>query len=370
VENANGFSNWLEIDRGAIDNNVRQLHSLTGAQVMAVIKANGYGHGILEVARITTQAGAKYCGVARVEEALELRRQAFDAPILVLGNTPGEKMGEAVSSGTSVTIFKPEHVEAIASAANSAGKPAIVHVKVDTGMSRLGAPPATAYEIVQRLSQAKGVQVEGIFTHFARADEPQAPTTEKQEHIFLDLLGELDTAGMRPPIVHTANSAAAIARPSSRFDMVRPGIALFGLHPSEEVPIPDEFQIALQWKARLCYIHTLPAGTGVSYGHHYQTRTEETIGVIPVGYGDGYRRVSGNEVLIRGVRVPVVGRVCMDQVMIRLVDVPEAEVGDEVMLLGSQGSDQISAEELGARWGTFNYEVVCGLSARVPRTYT
>jgi alanine racemase len=337
---------------------------------MAVIKANGYGHGILEVARITTRAGAEYCGVARVEEALELRRQAFDAPILVLGNTPAEKMNEAVSSGTSVTIFKPEHVEAIAGAASSVGKPAVVHVKVDTGMSRLGAPPEVAYEIVQRLSQAKGVQVEGIFTHFARADEPQAPTTEKQEQLFLDLLGELDTAGKRPPIVHAANSAAAISRPSSRFDLVRPGIALFGLHPSDEVPIPDGFRVALEWKARLSYILTLPAESGVSYGHHYLTTTEETIGVVPVGYGDGYRRVPGNEVLIRGKRVPVVGRVCMDQLMIQLADVPEAQVGDEVMLMGVQGDDQICAEELGARWGTFNYEVICGLSARVPRTYS
>jgi alanine racemase len=369
VNSSDGFSNWLEIDRDAIANNVRQVGKITGVQVMAVIKANGYGHGILESARISAHAGARYCGVARVEEAFELRRSDFNEPILVLGNTPAEKMEEAIGRRTSITIFKPQHVEAVSAAADRAGRHAIVHVKVDTGMSRLGASPETAFDILRRLSECPSVDVEGIFTHYARADEPDDPTTARQEAIFLDLLGEVESSGLRPPLVHASNSAAMLSRPSSHFDMVRPGIAVFGLNPAPDLVVPDRFRIALEWKARLSYIHRLPPGTGVSYGHHYITAKEETIGVVPVGYGDGYRRVPGNEVLIHGKRVPVVGRVCMDQLMVLLDDVPKAQVGDEVILIGAQDGDRITAEELASRWGTFNYEVVCGLSARVPRAY-
>ena len=369
MEPLNGFSNWLTIDTGAIANNVERMCALTGVKVMAVIKANGYGHGILEVARTAVKAGAVYCGVARVEEALELRRQDFDAPILVLGNTPAEKMQEAIGSGTAITIFKPAHVEAVQSAATSIGREATVHVKVDTGMSRLGAAPEIAFELVRKLHAAPHVQLEGIFTHYAKADEPEDATTENQEAQFLDLLGEVESAGLRPPIVHAANSAAALSRPTSRFDMVRPGIAIFGLCPDKTMPLPDDFRPALRWKARLSFIQRLDAGRGISYGHDYYTEAEELIGVVPVGYGDGYRRVPGNQVLIHGKRVPVVGRVSMDQLMVNLDDLPETSIGDEVVLIGSQGDECISPEELGDRWGTFNYEVICGLSARVPRAY-
>ncbi len=369
MNHTDGFSNWLVIDKSAIANNVERMRALTGVRVMAVIKANGYGHGILEVARTSVDAGAVYCGVARVEEALELRRQNFEAPILVLGNTPAEKMGEAVGNRTSLTIFKPAHVDAVESAAVSAGRDAVVHVKVDTGMSRLGAKPEVAYDLVRRLHDAPHVQLEGVFTHFAKADEPQDPTTEQQEAQFLDLMSEIEAAGLRPPIVHAANSAAALSRPSSRFDMVRPGMAIYGLCPDVKMPLPDDFRPALRWKARLSFIQRLEAGRGISYGHVYKTKTEETIGVVPVGYGDGYRRVPGNEVLIHGERVPVVGRVSMDQLMVSLDDVPDTLIGDEVVLIGQQGDECISPEELGERWGTFNYEVICGLSARVPRSY-
>ena len=345
------------------------MRALTGVSVMAVIKANGYGHGILEVARTSVDAGAAYCGVARVEEALELRRQNFETPILVLGNTPAEKMGEAVGNRTSLTIFKPAHVDAVERAAASSGCDAVVHVKVDTGMSRLGATPQVAFDLLRRLHDAPHVHLEGIFTHFARADEPLDPTTEKQETLFLDLMSEIEGAGLRPPIVHAANSAAAISRPSSRFDMVRPGIAIYGLCPDKNMPLPADFRPALRWKARLSFIQRLEPGRGISYGHVYKTNKDETIGVVPVGYGDGYRRVSGNQVLIHGKRVPVVGRVSMDQLMVNLDDVPESKIGDEVILIGRQGDDCISPEELGDRWGTFNYEVICGLSARVPRSY-
>ncbi len=365
----NGYSNWLEVDRGVIIGNIERIRESTDVPTMAVVKANGYGHGIIEVVRAAVQAGVPYCGVARLEEAFELRKAGIDIPVLVLGYTPDERFAEAFAQSISLTFFQPQQLDVLAAAARSAPQPAKIHIKVDTGMSRLGAPPELAYELLQRLTEFENVDVEGIFTHFARADERYAPTTEWQLRKFTDLLAEIESAGLRPPMAHAANSAAALTRPSACFDMVRVGIALYGLAPSSEVELLEGMRPALSWHARLSHIHVYPPGSGVSYGHVYTTQEEERIGVVPVGYGDGYRREDGNQVLIHGRRVPVVGRVCMDQVMVRLDEVPEAEIGDEVVLIGEQGSEGITAEELASHWNTFNYEVVCGLSARVPRHY-
>jgi alanine racemase len=321
-----GNSNWLEIDRGALAHNLQRFKELTSVRVMAVVKANGYGHGITEVAKVAARSGAAYCGVARVDEALELRRAGVDIPVKV-------------------------------------------HITVDTGMSRLGAKPEEAYELVQRLSKEKDIDLEGIFTHYACADEPDNPLTAQQESLFLDLLSEIQSLGLRPKIAHASNSAAALTRPSSHLDMVRIGIALYGMPPSPEVQLPEDFRPSLTWKAQLTSVFTLPPGSGISYGHRYRTTGYERIGVVPVGYGDGYRRVSGNQVLIGGKRIPVVGRVCMDQIMVQLDELPTAQVGDEVVLLGSQGDETISASELAQKWGTINYEATCDLSARVPRFY-
>jgi len=364
-----GNSNWLEIDRGAIIQNLRRFHQLTSVRVMAVVKANGYGHGITQIAKVVASAGAFSCGVARVEEALELRRAGIEIPIQVLGYTPSERLVEAIGNNITLTVFQPEQVQLLEGAAKQAGRIAKVHFKVDTGMSRLGAPPEVAFELLQELSKQKNVCLEGIFTHYACADEPKNPGTEQQEKLFLDLLGEINAIGIKPEIVHAANSAAALTRPSSHFDMVRIGIALYGMHPSAEVQLPSEFRPTLTWKAQLSSVFTLPPHRGISYGHNYVTRDYERIGVVPVGYGDGYRRVPGNEVLIRGKRVPVVGKVCMDQIMVQLQDLPDAKIGDEVILLGTQGGETINATELAEKWGTINYEMTCDLSARVPRFY-
>lgn len=365
----NGHSNWLEIDGQAIQHNIRQLQNLTGVRVMAVVKANGYGHGIIPVARLAGEAGASFLGVARIDEALELRREGIETAIQILGFTPDERMGEAVRAAISLTLHSVDQVEPVLAAAVAAGKPARVHIKVDTGMSRLGMSPPEAFEVLRRLAGEPNIDLEGAFTHFARADEPGAAATERQEAIFADWLEEINLAGTRPSLIHTANSAAALARPGSRYHMVRCGIAIYGMDPSQAVPLPNGFQPALRWLSRLSQIHQLPAGTGISYGHVYTTQDEETIGVVPVGYGDGYRRMSGNEVLIAGQRAPVVGRVCMDQIMVQLDHLPNVSVGEQVVLLGSSGEERISAEEIASRWGTINYEVTCGLSARVPRLY-
>ena len=363
------YSNWLDIDRGAIVGNASQLLELTGVRVMAVVKANGYGHGITEVARVAVSAGATYCGIARVEEAFDLQQAGIEAPIMVLGYTPDDCLVDAVRQNITLTLFHLEQVGVLSAAAGVAGRPARVHVKVDTGMSRLGVPPALAFELLRRLTEAPGVEVEGIFTHFARADEPDEPTTEIQERRFLDVLAEAEAAGLRPPLAHTANSAATLTRPSTHLDMVRIGVALYGLAPLSGTPLPEGFRPALTWKARLTHIQRCQPNTGVSYGHVYRTCGEETIGVVSVGYADGYRRMDGNQVLIHGRRVPVVGRVCMDQIMVRLDDVPHAKVGDEVVLIGSQDAERISAEEVAVRWGTINYEVTSGITSRVPRVY-
>jgi alanine racemase len=364
-----GNSNWLEIDRGALAHNLQRFKELTSVRVMAVVKANGYGHGITEVAKVAARSGAAYCGVARVDEALELRRAGVDIPVQILGYTHTDRFVEAIGNEITLTIFQLEQADLIQNAAEQVGRKAKVHIKVDTGMSRLGAKPEEAYELVQRLSKEKDIDLEGIFTHYACADEPDNPLTAQQESLFLDLLSEIQSLGLRPKIAHASNSAAALTRPSSHLDMVRIGIALYGMPPSPEVQLPEDFRPSLTWKAQLTSVFTLPPGSGISYGHRYRTTGYERIGVVPVGYGDGYRRVSGNQVLIGGKRIPVVGRVCMDQIMVQLDELPTAQVGDEVVLLGSQGDETISASELAQKWGTINYEATCDLSARVPRFY-
>jgi alanine racemase len=244
-----------------------------------------------------------------------------------------------------------------------------VHLELDTGMSRIGARPEEAVSLGRELSDIDSVSFDGVFTHFARADEPDSRSAREQLERFNGALTELEAAGLRPPLAHAANSAATLALPEAQLDMVRVGIALYGLKPSKNQPLPGEFQPALQWKSRLIRVRDLPAGTGVSYGHDYVTKTEERIGTFPVGYADGLRRAGGNLVLVGSRQVPVVGRVCMDLSMMQLEPVPVAEVGDEVVLIGSQGDATITVEQVADRWDTINYEVTCGISQRVPRLF-
>lgn len=363
------YSNWLEIDLAAIGNNIRQCLQRTGVAVMAVVKANAYGHGLVPVSRAALQAGARWCGVARIDEALELRQGGVEGPILVLGATPIARMDEAVAARVSMAVWEADQVEGAQASAARVGLPARLHLKVDTGMTRLGIEPAAAPDLARHIAGTPGVEFEGLFTHFARADERDPLPTGAQEALFREVLDGLRASGLRPPLIHAANSAAGLTRPSACFDMVRVGIALFGLHPSRDCPLPPGFRPALSWKTALTQVRRTPPGRGVSYGHTYVTRREEIIGVAPVGYGDGYRRVPGNRVLVGGREVPVVGRVCMDQIMVQLDAVPDAGPGCEVVLIGEQGDCRITVDDLAERWGTFNYEVVCGLSARVTRLY-
>jgi alanine racemase len=362
------YSTWAEVELGAIENNIRRLIQISGVQVMAVVKANAYGHGAVPVARAALRAGATWCGVARLEEALELRRAGLDCSILLLGYTPPDRLDEAVEKRVSLTLWSVEQAQAAAAAAQRVGEPARVHIKVDSGMGRLGVQAEDVLPLVRSLPPAD-LLVEGVFTHFARADETGPDTTEAQERRFDLALRLLETSGGLPPVVHASNSAAGLTRPTARFNLVRAGIAIYGLHPSAECPLPDGFLPALAWKTVLSQVKILPPGRGVSYGHTYITQQDERIGTAPVGYADGYRRTTGNAALVGGRRVPVVGRVCMDQIMLQLNGAPLAQAGDEVVLLGKQAEVCLSAEDLARTWGTINYEVVCGIGARVPRLY-
>lgn len=363
------YSNWVEIDLGMIESNVRYIRNLTSVEVMAIVKADAYGHGAVPVAKAALRAGATWCGVARIGEALELRQVGLDCPILLLGYISPERIPEAIDNRISMTVWNISQVKMASALAQKIGVEACLHLKVDSGMGRLGAFPQETIPIAQGISNTPGVLLEGIFTHFARADELDHSTSDRQEQIFNRVISELKKEGIRPPIVHAANSATSLTRPSAYLDMVRLGISMYGLHPSPECPNPEGIRPALTWKSVLSQVKSLPPGSGVSYGHEYITQGHERVGTIPLGYADGFRRTGGNYVLVAGKYVEVIGRVCMDQIMVQLDEAPQARAGDTVVILGEQESNRITAEDIAKTWNTINYEVVCAIGARVPRVY-
>lgn len=359
---------WIEINLSAIEDNVRALRTIAGVPIMAVVKANGYGHGAVEVSRAALAAGSSWLAVSCAEEALVLREAGIAAPILVLGMVTAQEADEAIAAGLSLTVYCQESAELYSARATALGRSVCVHLKVDTGMGRLGTLPGEpTLALARNITSLPSMHLEGVFTHLACADEENPAPTESQLTKFSSTLEALQGIGIRPAWIHAANSAATLAFPQARFNMVRNGLAIYGVHPSPQVRLPSSFRPALSWKARLVSCKVLPPGWGVSYGMEYHTAGEETVGVIPVGYADGWRRNRSNVVLLHGKRVPVIGRVCMDQCMVKL---PEgASLGTEVVLIGRQGEEEIPAEEVAARWGTINYEVITGISARMPRVY-
>ncbi|HEX9069238.1 MAG TPA: alanine racemase, partial [Ktedonobacterales bacterium] len=365
---------WLEIDLNAIAHNTSAIARLVGPQVRVLVslKADGYGHGALRVARTALHNGAAWLGVATVSEAQTLRHAGISAPILVFGYIPPWQAREAVRLDVRAAVYSVELAEALAAAGRDLGKPLRAHVKVDTGMARLGIraeDPEAVVRLIERLHALEWLEVEGLFTHFAAADAADLTHAHRQLDRFQTVLSALDARALRPPIVHAANSAAIITLPEARFDMVRPGILIYGLAPSAEVAMPPEIRPALAFKTRVAQVKRVPAGEGVSYGATWITPRETTLAVLPVGYADGFRRAPSNwgEVLVRGQFAPIVGRVAMDQCMIDVTDVPGVREGDEVVLIGQQGDESLTAEMVAARLGTINYEVVSALLPRVPR---
>jgi alanine racemase len=362
-------STWLEIDLASIRSNIHLLNEITGTQVMPVVKANAYGHGLIEVSRAAEDEGVTWLGVSRIEEAIALRNAGISCSILILGYTPPKRISEAIQYDLAVTLYDKQIAEEYEEVAAANVEKLRVHVKSDSGMGRLGIPCGRSLDFLKSLYSEHHLSIEGLFTHFARADEPESGTTEEQLSRFEHLLTQLEGEGLRPGIVHAANSAGALNFPAGRFDLVRCGISVYGLNPSPGTLLPEGFQRALTWKTRLTSVKVLPPGHGVSYGFHYFTTHEERIGVIAIGYADGFRRVKGNQVMVHGKIANVVGAVCMDQCMISLDNIPDAQVGDEVILIGKQNENEISADDIAQSWRTINYEVVCGLADRVPRFY-
>jgi alanine racemase len=365
---------WLEVDLEAIAGNVRGLQEIVGPGVglMAVLKADGYGHGAARVARTALNNGARMLAVACLAEAVTLRHAGIDGPILILGYTPPWQARDLLLNQVTPTVFDLDVAGAL-SRAVAALRPASgtvpVHVKVDTGMARLGLAPYEVLPFVERLASLPGIDMEGIFTHFSTAENPDQTYARWQLDQFSQVLSQLTRAGLRPRLVHAANSAATLTLPASHFNLVRVGIALYGLAPGPEVPLPAGLRPAVQWKTQVAQVRCLPPGAFVGYGNTYRTERAQSIATIPVGYADGFRRAPLHwpYVLVRGQRVPIVGRVSMDQTMLDVTEVPGVRQGDEVVLIGRQGDAEITVDQVAAALGTINYEVVSEILARVPR---
>jgi len=364
---------WTEIDLDALRHNLEQFRSALDPRIalMAVVKANAYGHGAVKVAKEAISFGVHYLAVAFLDEALELRHHGIEAPILVLGYTSPEGVEAARRHNITLTAFDDALLEA--AAADLSLPPLKVHVKIDTGMGRIGltdAPSAIRY--IERALSAPGIEVEGLFTHYARADEHDKSHVLLQHRRFTEVVEHFAQKQVQFRYIHAGNSATAIDTPELTCTMARLGVAMYGMYPSDEVDADRvKLRPVMSFKTRVVMVKKVPAGTTISYGAKYAAKEDgETIATLPVGYADGFTRMlSGKaEVLLRGRRVPVVGNICMDQCMIR-VDNGEAAVGDEVVIFGSQGEASILADELADQLGTINYEITCMLSHRVPRVY-
>lgn len=369
------YSLQAEVDLDAIRHNIIEMrkHIRPETKLLAVIKADAYGHGAVAVAKALEDL-ADYYGVAHVSEAEELREYGIQKPILILGYCDPEEFSDLIRSNITVTIFRLEDACQLSELAVSMKQRAKVHIKIDTGMNRIGFPcNRESIEIIKKIVRLPGLEVEGVFTHFAKADERDKSSMEQQLNQFRYVLGTLEEEGITFSLRHGANSAAIIEAGDLGLDMVRSGISTYGLYPSQEV---DQTAVdlipAMSLRSHVIHIKTVPAGEGVGYGWTYTTKKETRIATIPVGYADGYKRALSNQgrVLIHGVAAPVIGRVCMDQMMVDVTHIPQTTVGDVVTLFGRDGEGFLPVEELAAASFSFNYEFVCGISHRVPRIYS
>ena len=359
---------YAEIDLGAIENNLKQIKKTLpgGTKVMAVVKADAYGHGAVEVAKRALQAGADYLAVANLYEGEALRLSGIEAPILLLSETVPELADEVVQLNLTQTIYSFALAEQLSTLAQKAGKVVKVHVKIDTGMNRIGVSPVEAASLVRLIRSLPALELEGIFTHFAKGEE-NAPTM-KQLREFQHVIKEI---GDEVPLRHAANSSATLGGHWGNLNMVRIGLTLYGLVPEGARKNPGLKLIpALAFKTKVVYLKKVPAKTALSYGGTYRTKQATQIATLPVGYADGFSRALSNrgKVLIRGKKFPVVGRVCMDLTLVDVGSNPVA-VGDEVVLIGKQGRGEISAAEVAKMLGTISYEIICSIGKRVPRIY-
>ena len=378
---------WAEIDLKAIAHNIRELRGITNpnSRLMAVVKANGYGHGSVEVAHCALSNGAEVLGVARIEEATLLRKEKIDAPILVFGFTPPCFYEDILRFDLTQTIYSYQTAEELSSFASSHSKKIKVHLKIDTGMGRLGILPdclidyqkngikaECALREVELIARLSGLELEGIYTHFSTADSSDKSLSRRQFEVFVEFIRCLETKGLEFAIKHAANSAAIIDMPETHLDMVRAGISMYGLYPSEEVK-KDKVSLspAMSLKTTIIQVKDVSAGFKVSYGAMYEANKPTTIATVPVGYADGYSRLlsSRGYMLVRGQRAPIAGRVCMDLTMLDVGHIPGVKQGDEVVIFGEQKGSSITVDEIASMLGTINYEIISSLTGRVVRLY-
>jgi len=363
-----------KIDLGALTHNYQEVVRRAGKRkILAVVKAQAYGHGAVRVSQHFLALGADMLGVAFVEEGRELREGGIQAPVLVMGAIFPEQAEALVRLGLTPLVYNDTIAKALSDAARKFKKEIPVHVKVDTGMGRIGLVPEAAIDFIARIRKLDGIRIEGLMTHFADADLKDKQFASKQMDRFETLMKALAAQGITIPICHAANSAAVLDFDRAFFMMVRPGLMLYGYNPLEAALDGPRIDVrpALSLVTRIAFLKRTPAGVPISYGRTFVTKRESLIATIPVGYADGYARGLSNrgEALVRGTRVPVAGRVCMDMTMLDVTDVPGVREGDDVVLIGAQGGERITAEDIATKTGTIPYEVLCGISSRVPRVY-
>ncbi len=369
----NSQASWAEIDLKAIQSNITAITRLLspGTILMSVVKADAYGHGMIRVAQACIEAGAGYLGVATLEEALALRAEHIQVPILVFGYIPIDQAEVVVRNQIDATIYNIEAAQSYSRAA-SAANPARLHIKLDTGMSRIGfQADEISLQIVKSIAQLPNIKLQGIFTHFAVADELDKSFTKQQSEIFLNFIDRLEKAGINIPIKHMANSAAIMDIPETHLNMVRAGIITYGLYPSDQVQKENlPLEPVMRLKTRISHLKTLPAGRSISYGRRFVTEQETLVATVPIGYADGYSRLLSNQAwaTVRGQKIYLLGTVCMDQCMFDVSGVDGVEVGDEVILFG-RPEDGITVDDLAKLIGTINYEIVCSIGKRIPRIY-
>ncbi len=373
-----------DIDLNRIRKNTIRLNRLTGPDTafMAVVKANAYGHGAVRVAKTVLENGASRLGVARLHEAMELRNAGIESPILVFGHVHPGQILPAAEHNLTLSVFHGETAKAYSAQAVQAGKRLDIHLKVDTGMGRVGmivddpADRTSRDDLIRQIRQITelpGIDAKGIYTHFAAADHEDPAYTLEQIRRFDSLLNDLETERIRFQIRHAANSAGLIGFPQAHYDMVRPGISLYGLYPSEDVgPSRVNLMPAMTLRSIISSVKKVPKGFKVSYGMTYETHKPTVLASVPIGYGDGFSRCfsSNGTMLVNGCRAPIVGRVCMDQTMIDVGDIPGVQTGDPVVIIGHQKDQEIRADEWAERSGTINYEIVTALTQRVERVYS
>ncbi|HVA67855.1 MAG TPA: alanine racemase [Candidatus Binataceae bacterium] len=369
----NGPPTVAEIDLGALRSNYRALRAIDpAAGLMAVVKADAYGHGAVETTRALRAEGCRHFGVANVAEARQLRAAGIEDRIYVFGGFFADQAEDIVRLDLTPFVFDLALIAQLEGAAQRFGRSGFpIHLKIDTGATRLGIMPEDLGIAIELLARAPSLRAEGVCTLLANAGDPSSPITDRQIERFNEALATLRAAGISPTVAHVANSAASVLRPDSHFTLIRPGLAIYGLPPVAAVRDHVDLRPVMTFKTRVLQLKHAPAGVGVSYGHTFVTPRQSIIGVLAVGYADGYRRglQHGGEVLIRGRRAPVVGAICMDLTMVDLTDVPGAEAGDEVILWGGAGEAMISVNDIARLAQTISYEMLCTVGRRVPRVY-